>query len=551
LIFAGPAFILQCTQTPQKPQPIAVDRHFYTTLTDSILDQFYPKFCCNEKLTKTSATRVTVVRCPTCHKSYSKLAGTPLNHLKIDRWMFGYLLKEGQIQYPKVLTIAEIRKRLGVSITTAVRLKRRLQLFASDVMPRMQKKFYTDNKLLYHDFKFPKNRETDLTPIVKDLKIPSADTVVLYSCGRLANKGRKRHKRLGQTSSIYRSESLGADQVGTLVNTLGVKKGPTFYDSIPNSKASTVNPILFKYIPYHNPIFTDEGYSLQSKNHRTVNHSRKSLDKRFKWAQNRFSKNGIHNNVAEGKNGVLKKAFGSHTWINPKHSNLYLTEFAFNANLRYFELDDLLPDESRSNSAPQYQLDENWQLRSLKSNVIHEKSEPLKTRISALEYEAKTLVEIKRLEQRSKIQIIKEQIAKEENPDMAIILESEYERLQNWLRTKPFQDERAKQRYYEALAEKIWKIIPDHGYIELHEISRVLNISGKHTYRVIGVLTCAGLLDTVDLNIRTKSKVIEYFDIRKIGKILTPLRYTVKKTKIAEFNRKWRSKTRKVMQACG
>lgn len=293
--------------------------------------------------------------------------------------MFGYLLKEGQIQYPKVLTIAEIRKRLGVSITTAVRLKRRLQLFASDVMPRMQKKFYTDNKLKFHDFKFPKDRNSDLTPIVKDLKIPSADTVVLYSCGRLANKGRKRHKRSGQTSSIYRSESLGADQVGTLVNTLGVKNGPTFYDSIPNQKSETVIPIVHKYIPWHNPLFTDEGYSLPSRNHRTVNHSRKSSDKRFKWARNRFSKNGIHNNVAEGKNGVLKKAFGAHTWINPKNSNLYLTEFAFNANLRYFSLEDLLPDESRSNGAAQYQLDENWQLRTLENNVRPRQESNLRT----------------------------------------------------------------------------------------------------------------------------------------------------------------------------
>lgn len=159
------------------------------------------------------------------------------------------------------------------------------------------------------------------------------------------------------------SESLGGLQKGTLVQTLGIKQGAVFYDSIPNQKAETVIPKIFEKIPWHTPLFSDEGYSLPSKNHRTVNHSRKSSDKRYKWARNRFSKNGIHNNVAEGKNAVLKKAFGAHTWINPKHSNLYLTEFAFNANLRYFSLDDLLPDESRSNGAVQYQLDENWMLR--------------------------------------------------------------------------------------------------------------------------------------------------------------------------------------------
>lgn len=363
---APEVYRIESPQSPQKPpksDPIKIDIPFYTSLTDSILDVFYPKFCCHEKLTKTDGKRSTILRCPTCHRQYSKLAQTPLNHLKIERWVFSYLLKESQVQYPKVLTIAEIRKRIGCSISTSVRLKRRIQIFASDVMPRMQRKFYTDNKLKFQNFNFPKDREADLTELVKDLKVPSCDTVVLFSCGTQSNRGRKRFKRRGQTSSIYMSESLGGLQKGTLVQTLGIKQGAVFYDSIPNQKAETVIPKIFEKIPWHTPLFSDEGYSLPSKNHRTVNHSRKSSDKRYKWARNRFSKNGIHNNVAEGKNAVLKKAFGAHTWINPKHSNLYLTEFAFNANLRYFSLDDLLPDESRSNGAVQYQLDENWMLR--------------------------------------------------------------------------------------------------------------------------------------------------------------------------------------------
>lgn len=283
--------------------------------------------------------------------------------------MFSYLLKESQLQYPKVLTITEIRKRVGVSISTAVTLKRRLQLFSSEVIPRMQRKFYQDNKLKYHDFRFPKDKDQDLTDIVKNLSIPQADTVVLYSCGTLANKGRKRYKRTGQTSSIYMSESLGGKQVGTLVNTLGIKRGPTFYDSIPNSKAETVNPILFKYIPVHNPIFTDMGYSLPSMNHRKVNHSRKSMDKRYRWARQRWSKNGIHNNVAEGKNGILKRSFGSYVWINPKYSTLYLNEYSFLGNLRYFTLEDLLPEESLPTPSPTYQLDRNWELRGMQKNL--------------------------------------------------------------------------------------------------------------------------------------------------------------------------------------
>lgn len=351
-----------------KTLSVAIDTAFYTALTDNLLGQFYPKFCCKERLTTTDGKRETVLRCPVCHRQQTKLAGTPLHHLKVPRWTFSYLLKESQLQYPKVLTITEISKRVGVSISTAVKLKRRIQLFSSELIPRMQRKFYQDNKLKYHDFRFPRDRDTDLTDLVKDLSIPQADTVVLYSCGTLANKGRKRYKRTGQTSSIYMSESLGGKQVGTLVNTLGVKQGPVFYDSIPNSKAETVNPILFKYIPVHNPIFTDMGYSLPSMNHRTINHSRKSKDKRHRWSRERWSKNGIHNNVAEGNNGILKRSFGSYVWINPKYSTLYLNEFSFLGNLRYFTLEDLLPDESLTKPRTEYQLDRNWELRGIDKN---------------------------------------------------------------------------------------------------------------------------------------------------------------------------------------
>jgi len=283
--------------------------------------------------------------------------------MKTPRWMFSYLLKESQLQFPKVLTTTEISKRVNVSYPTALKLKRRIQLFAAEIVPRMQRKFYQDQKKQFAGFRFPKDKNTDLTDLVKDLNVPNADTVVLYSCGSAANKGRKRFKRRGQTSSIYMSESLGGKQRGTLVNTLAVKNGPVFYDSIPNSQAKTVNPILHKYIPFHNPIFTDQGYSLTSMNHRTVNHSRKSADKRFKWARNRFSKNGIHNNVAEGRNGVLKRSFSAYGWIDPKHSNLYLSEFSFFSNLGHFSVEDLLPDESRSNRSQRCQLDDNWALR--------------------------------------------------------------------------------------------------------------------------------------------------------------------------------------------
>lgn len=364
---------------PTSARGIRIDEAYYTQVTDELLDAFYPKFCCNERLTAVDGKRDTVLRCPHCHKQKTRLAGTPLHHLKLPRWMFGYLLKESQLQYPKVLTITEIAKRVGVSYPAAMRLKRRLQLFAADTIPRMQRKFYETNKLRFQGFRFPRDREVDLKPLIADKPVPQADTVVLYSCRATANKGRKRYRRSGQTASIYRSESLGGDQIGTLAHTMAVKQGPVFYDSIPNQKAETIFPILGKYNPHHGPLFTDMGYrGFTSMNHRMVNHSRKSSDKRYKWARNRWSKNGVHCNVAEGKNGILKRSFGSYGWINPRHSNLYLQEYAFNANLRHFALEDLLPEESNPAAIPGYRLDDNWAMRGLVTRVLPEQDSNLR-----------------------------------------------------------------------------------------------------------------------------------------------------------------------------
>jgi len=249
-------------------------------------------------------------------------------------------------------------------------LKRRLQLFASDFLPKMQMKFYSDAYTSFSGFNFPLDRNTDLTPLIKGKNIPQTDTVVLYSCSATSNKGRKRFKRTGQTASIYRSESLGGDQVGTLVNTFGVRQGPVFYDSISNQKASTLNPIITKYIPVHNPIFTDMGYQgFTGRNHRMVNHSLKSVDKRYRFNRDRWSKNGINCQVAEGNNGLIKKNFSAYVYIKPKYSQLYLNEYSFLGNLRYFSLDDLLPDETKSTTSTKVKLDPNGELRELVGNI--------------------------------------------------------------------------------------------------------------------------------------------------------------------------------------
>ncbi|TGL49732.1 transposase, partial [Leptospira wolffii] len=149
----------------------------------------------------------------------------------------------------------------------------------------------------------------------------------------------------GQTSSIYLSEKLGGKQIGTLVQTIAIKQGPVFFTSVPNQKAETLGPLIKEHLPTSTPLFTDQGYPWLwgiYRNHRSVNHSARSKDNRFRFARNRWSKNGVHNQVAEGNHRVLKTAFASYGYIQPKYSQLYLNEFSFIKNANVFGLDVLV-----------------------------------------------------------------------------------------------------------------------------------------------------------------------------------------------------------------
>ena len=70
-----------------------------------------------------------------------------------------------------------------------------------------------------------------------------------------------------------------------------------------------------------------------------VNHSAKSPEKRYRWARNRWSKNGIHSQVAEGNQSVFKTAMHVYRYFRPQYSQLYADEWCLMKNLRYFGID--------------------------------------------------------------------------------------------------------------------------------------------------------------------------------------------------------------------
>ncbi len=154
-----------------------------------------------------------------------------------------------------------------------------------------------------------------------------------------ANKGRKNYKNRGLTASIFLQDRLGGKQIGTLVHVMGTRQGWCLLDSIPDQKAVTIGPLIRKSLPISTAVFTDEGYPWLYRvyrNHRMVNHSLKSKDNRWRFSRERWSRKGVHNQIAEGLNSSLKSAMAGYRYFKPEYSKLYLNEWSFFKNINYF-----------------------------------------------------------------------------------------------------------------------------------------------------------------------------------------------------------------------
>ncbi|MCZ8157220.1 MAG: transposase [Leptospira sp.] len=204
---------------------------------------------------------------------------------------------------------------------------------------KIRTKVYNELRKEYDDAPFTLPNNEDLRPILKGKSVASADVVVLYSSSLKANKYRSRRFRTG-SSSIYLSNKLGGEQKGVMVHTIGIKGRHSFYKSIPLTRQEYLTSDLDKTIPRNTPLFTDEGYKFiwDRKNHKMVNHSKKSKNPRYNLSRERWvSKEGVTSNIAEGRNNLLKGSFRSYGYISPKWSQAYLSEISFYGNLRFEE----------------------------------------------------------------------------------------------------------------------------------------------------------------------------------------------------------------------
>jgi hypothetical protein len=319
----------------------SLDLH-YATLSLNILSKLFTKTCgCKNPnlLFFKVKNRPTVARCSKCHRQVSITSKTPLENFKLPISYFSYVVHDSLLQYPKSITSTEISRKLEIPYKTAYYLKRRIQIFFSLLNEKLQEQMYRElsDYNERNPIKLPQNG--DLRDIIKDEPVAVADSVVLYSSSLRANKHRSRRFKTG-TSSIYLSNSLGGEQKGVLVHTVGINHGMTFYKSIPLNNQNYLGRDLESKIPKNTILFTDEGYSFiwDRMNHRMVNHSKRSGDARYNLSRERWiTKEGVSSNGAEARNNLLKQSFRSYNYISPKWSQLYLDELSFLGNVRYSE----------------------------------------------------------------------------------------------------------------------------------------------------------------------------------------------------------------------
>jgi transposase-like protein len=342
-----------------------INLEHYSEYTRRLLRRTYPKVCphCQIEMLGNVAGRETAIRCTECHFQASRTAYTPLHHLKLPLWTFGYILSEAIQTFPQMISAAQIRRRLDVSHSTSLLLKRRLQLFLSDLVPAIRELLSKEAAETFSGLKLPENK--DISGLIANKPVVHTDTLALFSATQRSNGGRARWRHTGQTASIYLSDKVaeqrGKLQIGTLAHTVATKNGPLLLTSIRDQTQRSIQPAI-KFLPRETAIMSDEGTPWLSRyfpNHRAINHSARAKDKkRSKWARNRWSKNGVHNQVAEGNQRMVKMSFlAAYGYFRPEYSQLYLNEYSALKSIRAVGFDTLLSLSKRPFVA---NVDDRW-----------------------------------------------------------------------------------------------------------------------------------------------------------------------------------------------
>ncbi len=471
------------------------------------------------------AGRETAVRCETCHYMGSRTAGTPLDHLKLPLWTFSYVLGEAVQTFPQMISAAQIQRRLGCSKQASLNLKRRLQLFLTDLVPAVRELVKRDLEEAFSDLKLPENQ--DVSKFVANKPVVHSDTLALFSATQRSNGGRARWKHTGQTASIYLSDKVaeqrGKVQIGTLAHTVAIMNGPVLLTSVRDQTQKSLEP-SFNFLPRLTPIMTDEGTPWLSRyfpNHRAVNHSARAKDKqRSKWARDRWSRNGVHNQVAEGNQRIVKMSFlAAYGYFDPKYSQLYLNEYSALKALKLHGLDSLL---SLSNPTGVGNVDHRYS--ALPSGL------PVGTGLSIFHrkvqenlYIPPQLHDRKGLDYSdSRRQIRGNLKLMLDEPDLFAAKQAHVDYLNSFQGLPPFRKQNEKK--YAAQASALWNALSRHDAKLSADVARSVRVNHRMVLRMIRLWTKLGLVEAREIR-GEKDRRKQFWVSRRVS-LLPALLYT-------------------------
>ena len=483
--------------------------------------------------------------------------------------MFGFSLYESIAQYPKVVTAKELQRKLKISYNSASLLKRRVQLFAVNQMPKIKQLIEQKLRESAPKKDLPEG-DVDLTKKLKDKTIVAVDTLALFSASQRANKGRARYRNSGISASVFLSDKLGGKQIGTIVQTIAVKGGGAIFQPVRDQTMNSLGSQIREFIPLSTIVFTDEGYPFLKgiyRNHRMINHSAKSKDKRYRWARNRWSKNGINNQVAEGNQSNLKSAFKAYSYFRPEYAPFYLSEYSMMSNIRAYGLEaianvgragngSVTSDKVGLTDGVEGALEKRekgvvgkvCRGYALRKTIVYPKVRHwLRTQIKTVCFSPVTLEERNRLKDSEGINqspLSKEQIR---SKNVLESINSEMERndklWQNKDQTPYFI--RAREKRYSLIAENLWKLVKEQtGWFWLNDVIEHNNLNRSMCIRIIRKWISLGIVEASDYTNQFGNKVSLKIHIKLKLQTLPKLKYMITREEYVGRVKSWERKVR-------
>lgn len=402
------------------------------------------------------------------------------------------------------------------------------------MIPSIKREMVKDLKKAWKGKKLPESG--DLKPFIEGKPVVHTDTLALFSASQRANGYRNRFKHKGQTASIYLTDAVaeerGKYQIGTLCHTLAIKGGPVILSSVPDQKQKSLQP-LFDFLPEDVPLFSDEGIPWMERynvNFRSINHSARAKDgKRNVWARNRWSRDGINNQVSEGNQRIIKHSFiASYSYFKPENSTLYLNEYSALKAIRVYGLEKLFLVASGKPSSRSLKLENVGKVRnrhSFKSVTPqrHQDSQFLLKTVDFFKYLVPTTRNrIHRDHSRTRKRIDKKfRFLLEENQYFP--LKQAYIDYLDFMESGPMH-RKQKEKFYNSIAYSIWNQLnfeSDYNLLQ-HDFGELP--SHKPMFRIIQRWAKLGIAEVKQI-VKNKSDRTQYF-VKRLVPELPDVLYT-------------------------